>query len=109
VDDPADVLRFRRVVGDRIREARHRAGLTQQALAEAAGLDKQAVSLIENAHVSPRLDTMRRIACALGEPLGNLVCESTGRGLPATGDTPGDRRAHGDERDQVCDRCQGRS
>nr|WP_237519135.1 helix-turn-helix transcriptional regulator [Streptomyces sp. SID5910] len=56
-----------------MRFLRHRAGLTQQALAERAGLDKQAVSLIENGHQSPRLDTAKRLAAALGISLAELV------------------------------------
>jgi transcriptional regulator with XRE-family HTH domain len=72
-DHPADLLAFRRHFGDRLRSLRHRAGLTQQALAERADLDKQVVSLIENAHQSPRLDTVKRIAHALGISVAELV------------------------------------
>lgn len=72
-DHPAELIAYRRRVGDRLREARHRAGLTQQALAERAGLDKQAVSKIENAHHSPRLDTLWHIALALGVTVGTLT------------------------------------
>ncbi|GAA5056521.1 helix-turn-helix domain-containing protein [Streptomyces similanensis] len=74
-DQPAELLAYRRRVGDRLRRARGRAGLTQQVLAERAGIDKQAISLIENAHSSPRLDTLWRIARALGEPIDVIVCD----------------------------------
>lgn len=74
-DHPADLRAFRRHVSERLREERHRAGLTQQALAERAGLDKQAVSLIENAHATPRLDTVKRLAHALGMSAADLIAD----------------------------------
>ncbi|MFJ8146994.1 helix-turn-helix domain-containing protein [Streptomyces sp. NPDC096048] len=72
-DQPADLLAYRRRFGDRLRLLRHRAGLTQQTLAERAGIDKQAVSLIENAHQSPRLDTLWHLASALGMSVAELT------------------------------------
>jgi transcriptional regulator with XRE-family HTH domain len=55
--------------GTILREARRRAGLTQRALANAAGVPQPAVSRIERDHVSPRLDTLdvllRRCGLAL--------------------------------------------
>jgi transcriptional regulator with XRE-family HTH domain len=72
----ADLIAYRRHVGDRLRTLRARAGLTQQALAERAGLDKQAVSLIENGHQSPRLDTLWRLARALDVPVTELVTDA---------------------------------
>ncbi|MFH9430222.1 helix-turn-helix domain-containing protein [Streptomyces sp. NPDC017615] len=72
---PPDLLAYRRHVGDRVRATRTGQGLTQQALADRAGLDKQAVSMIENAHSSPRLDTLWRLATALGVPVAVLVSE----------------------------------
>lgn len=74
-DHPAELLAFRRTVGDRLRSHRQRACLTQQALAERAGLDKQAVSLIENAHQTPRLDTLWRLARALDVAVADLVAD----------------------------------
>ncbi|MGW2130473.1 helix-turn-helix domain-containing protein [Streptomyces coelicoflavus] len=74
-DDTADLLAYRRHFGDRLRHLRHRAGLTQQSLAERAGLDKQAVSLIENAHSLPRLDTLWRLARGLNLTVSELTAE----------------------------------
>lgn len=74
-DQPADLLAYRRRFGDRLRYLRHHAGLTQQALAERAGLDKQAVSLIENARQLPRLDTLWHLACALDLTVAELVAD----------------------------------
>ncbi len=70
---PAELLAYRRHVGDRMRDTRQRVGFTQQALAERAGLDKQAVSLIENGHQSPRLDTLWHLARAMGVSVAELV------------------------------------
>ncbi|MFD7994562.1 helix-turn-helix domain-containing protein [Streptomyces mexicanus] len=72
-DHPAELIAYRRRVGDRLREQRRAAGLSQQALAERVGLDKQAISKIENAHQSPRLDTLWRLAGALGVTVGTLT------------------------------------
>lgn len=74
--DPPDwVVARRRVVGDRIRVARMRRNLTQERLAERAGLDRQAVNRVEQGHQSPRLDTLLLLADALGVPLSVLVRE----------------------------------
>jgi len=70
---PDWVIARRRAVGDRIRAARLHAGLTQETLAELAGLDRQAVNRIEQGHASPILDSLIRIADALGVPLTELV------------------------------------
>ncbi|MFE7514407.1 helix-turn-helix domain-containing protein [Streptomyces sp. NPDC057540] len=71
-----DLIAYRRHVGERLRTTREGAGLTQQQLAERAGLEKQAISVIENAHVSPRLDTLWRIARAMDTTIAELVSES---------------------------------
>lgn len=67
------VIAARRAVGDRIRAARLNAHLTQEALAERAGLDRQSINRIEQGHASPSLDTLIRIADGLGVPLRDLV------------------------------------
>ena len=70
---PDWVLVRRRVIGARIREARLYANLTQEKLAELAGMDRQAVNRIEQGHASPLLDNLIRLADALGVPLAELV------------------------------------
>lgn len=70
---PAWVLTRRRAVGTHIREARRDARLTQEQLAEASGVDRQAINRIEQGHASPRLDSLIRIAAALDVSLANLV------------------------------------
>lgn len=71
---PSDsVLIRRRAIGARIRDTRLRASLTQEKLAELAGMDRQAVNRIEQGHQSPILDNLLRIADALNVPLADLV------------------------------------
>ncbi|NEY32038.1 helix-turn-helix domain-containing protein [Streptomyces sp. PRKS01-65] len=70
---PDWIIARRRLVGDRIRAARAAAGLTQEMLAELAGMDRQAINRIEQAHASPLLDNLFRIADALDVPLSDLV------------------------------------
>ncbi|MFC7983786.1 helix-turn-helix domain-containing protein [Streptomyces sp. NPDC057336] len=70
---PDWVLNHRRVVGARIRAARLHATLTQEKLAEAAGMDRQAINRIEQGHASPLLDNLLRIADALGADPGELI------------------------------------
>jgi len=72
---PESVLRRRRAVGLRIREAREQAGMTQERLAERADLDRVTVVRIETGVASPRLDHLFLIADALGVPLRHLIQE----------------------------------
>jgi transcriptional regulator with XRE-family HTH domain len=70
---PEWVLVRRRVIGDRIRAARFHSNLTQEKLAELAGMDRQAINRIEQGHQSPLVDNLIRIADALAVPLADLV------------------------------------
>lgn len=57
--------------GKRLKELRDGAGLTQQALAEAAGLSKDAIYSIEAGKRRPTWDTAIALAGALG-----VTCEA---------------------------------
>ena len=70
---PDWVLVERQAVGDRIRAARLRASLTQEAVALAAETDRPSVVRIELGQQSPTLDTLIRLAAAIGVPLRDLV------------------------------------
>jgi transcriptional regulator with XRE-family HTH domain len=59
--------------GERLREARHKAGLTQAALAEAAGLTQQYVAKIEAGQINPTLATMVAVARVLGTEIGDML------------------------------------
>lgn len=72
-DLPPALLAYRRHIGDQLRAARLWANLTQEQLADRAGLEKKALSRIENGHVSPRLDTLWHLAHALNIPVADLV------------------------------------
>lgn len=61
-----------RHVGALIREARGRDRLTVTDVAQRAGLSVGMLSKIENGQVSPSLDSLNRIASALGLPVGHF-------------------------------------
>ncbi|MGS2588117.1 helix-turn-helix domain-containing protein [Streptomyces hebeiensis] len=79
------VLARRREIGDQLRAARLHANLTQERLALRAGITLGQYSRIEQGHSSPLLDTLIRIADAIGVPLSHLVREEGPRPTP-TGD-----------------------
>jgi transcriptional regulator with XRE-family HTH domain len=53
-------------LGERLREARLAAGMSQTDLSARSGLPKPTLSRYENDHVLPSLSTLRRLATALG-------------------------------------------
>lgn len=69
---PDWVLARRRAIGDRIRDVRRARKLSQEALAEMAGLDRQSVNRIEQGHQAALLDNLIRILAALEAPFGDL-------------------------------------
>lgn len=70
---PAWVLTRRRQIGDRIRAARTGRKLSQEKLAELAGLDRKTVNRIEQGTHSTLIDHLLLIADALRVPLRDLV------------------------------------
>ena len=56
-----------------VRRARLGAGLSQEALAERAGLSQVYISQIESAKTAASVDTIERIAEGLGESAGRLL------------------------------------
>lgn len=61
-------------LGHRLRSLREERGLTQQALARAAGIATDMVSRLENGHYSsPGLRTLLRIADGMGLPVSALL------------------------------------
>lgn len=70
---PDWVLARRRALGDRIREERRTRKLSQERLAELAGMDRQAINRIEQGHQAVLVDNLFRIARALDIPLADLV------------------------------------
>jgi transcriptional regulator with XRE-family HTH domain len=67
-------------VGRRLREARESAGLTQQQVAERAGIDPANLSRIENGRLGLALATADALAEAVGWTLARLVADPTDPG-----------------------------
>jgi len=63
--------RFGRV----IRRRREEAGLSQEALADAAHLHRTYISLLERGQRQPQLETIRALAQGLGTTMAELVGE----------------------------------
>ena len=70
---PDWILARRRVIGDRIREARRSAGLSQVQLGERVGLDHKTVHRYETAQRAPTITELLLIADAQRVPLAELV------------------------------------
>jgi len=73
VPPPDWVLTRRRAIGDHIRTARLAAGLTQEQVALRIGMDRATYNRIEMGHAAALLDSLIRIADAIGVPLSDLV------------------------------------
>ncbi|HEX8065380.1 MAG TPA: helix-turn-helix transcriptional regulator [Thermoleophilaceae bacterium] len=56
-----------------LRRARDRAGLSQEALADKAGLHRNAVALLEGGKRDVKLSTVAKLAKALGVDAGELI------------------------------------
>ena len=67
------VIVRRRQVGEQIRRVREHHNLTQHDVCGRSGIDLATYSRIEQGHASPLLDTLIRIADAIGVELGELV------------------------------------
>ena len=66
-------LAGRQAIGTRIRQLRESAGLTQEALAQVAGIGRVTLVRIEKGEQSPRYDTLVSLAQALRRPMQELV------------------------------------
>jgi len=74
-EKPAGVMgeAERKRVGDKIRAARTAAGLSQQELAERAGILQRQISQIENGRLNMTFDTLAQVAAALDLQTHDLV------------------------------------
>lgn len=64
-------VKFGRVV----RRGRESRGLSQEALADLASISRSFLSEVERGSASPSLETMQKLADALGERLSYLILE----------------------------------
>ena len=62
-------------IGVVIRRNRTDRGLSQESLAELAGLSRSFVGEIERGAAVPSVETLQRLADALGEKLSVLICQ----------------------------------
>lgn len=68
-DEERDLL----ALGHEIRRHRNAKGLSQEKLAELAGLNRNYIGFVERAERSPRVTTIFRISRALGLHPGELI------------------------------------
>ncbi len=73
--DTDDATNDHRAVGGALRALRHRASLTQEALAERSGIDVTYVSQVENGRRGVRWHTVMRLLRALGMSVSDLGAE----------------------------------
>jgi transcriptional regulator with XRE-family HTH domain len=66
-------MRDERTFGQRLRETRVRAGLSQSDLEEISGIPKARLSRYENGHVAPSIHTLERLARALNVSEASLL------------------------------------
>ena len=69
-------------IGARVRAARKRTGMTQEALAAAISKTAESVFNIERGRQLPMLDTLADLAAALGLPLSDLVVDPRPSPMP---------------------------
>lgn len=73
--DRADAHATRRIVARNLVQLRRARGFTQEQLAVAAGVRQAQISEIESGKISVRIDSLERIAQALGVPFAELFEE----------------------------------
>src|SRR5512134_2465421 len=66
-------MKDERTFGQRLRQARIKAGLSQSDLEEVSGIPKARLSRYENGHVAPSIQTLERLAAALGVSEASLL------------------------------------
>ena len=82
VEDMASI--GRQTLGERIRKARTKAGMTQESLASVSGVGRVTLVRMETGEQSPRIETLVRISKGLGAPLEELlVGEESSSKVPA--------------------------
>lgn len=59
--------------GDRLRDARQKAGMTQKELAEIIGVSPSSISKFENGDCLPNGDMLIRFSTVLGESINMLI------------------------------------
>lgn len=65
------------MIGERLRDMRREKKLSQGDLEERTGLSRCYLSRIENGHTTPSIETLEKLASALGIPLYQLFYEGS--------------------------------
>ncbi|HEX4047432.1 MAG TPA: helix-turn-helix transcriptional regulator [Elusimicrobiota bacterium] len=73
------------LLGKRIRAERAARHLTQQELADAAGMDTAHLSRIEHGKAVPSINMVKKLADALGLPIGALFADIPAQKIPEYG------------------------
>lgn len=63
------------MIADALRNARKASGLTQEALAEKAGVHRTYISLLERNKKSPTIEVLLRLCSALGVRASHLLAQ----------------------------------
>jgi len=83
------------LVGEALREARGAAGISQESVAAAAGIDRAYLSLVERDRVSPTLRVLSRICAALDVRPSTIIAraERQQRPIRANRSSPRSKRS----------------
>ena len=65
-------IRIRKLFGNRVRELRLQAGMSQEAFADKVGFDRTYISGIERGKRNPSLDAIEIISKGLGESVSSM-------------------------------------
>lgn len=66
-------MALRQILAENLRTARRHAGLSQEGLADAAGIDRTYVSALERSRYAATVDVIERLALALGVAPSTLL------------------------------------
>lgn len=74
---PSDAVKAKKAsaktFGERLRDARDKAQVSQSELSRSSGVPKTMLSRYENDHILPSVTTLRKLSYALGESVSSLV------------------------------------
>lgn len=79
------------LIGERICALREAKGLTQNAIEELTGIRRNQLSRYENCYIVPSLESLEKLAIALGVPLWQLFYGAEARAHQETGKNERDR------------------
>ena len=84
-----DLQNPKQLFGSRLRELRQAAGLSQESLADLAGLDRTYISGCERGRRNASIEALYKLSHALGVPASALLESPANHTAPAPGDCDG--------------------